>query len=170
MPKNKHAITPLNRSSWPSHEQLHGLRAWDLLAQNLQELKDLKSQLQTINRTSSTIIGFSKTTKPNKLKSSNPCRSIQPHFISTMAERQKMEPDKFAPEGDEDEQEMRIKLLIFRSKNKKLLEMDSFLPLHTYLGSCQTTSFGKKKLETLGDAQSIMWELLEMLNQLCIFL
>jgi len=73
-----------------------------------------------------------------------------------MAERQKMEPDKFAPEGDEDEQEMRIKLLIFRSKNKKLLEMDSFLPLHTYLGSCQTTSFGKKKLETLGDAQSIM--------------
>ena len=117
--------------------------------------KDLKSKLLITNQASSTI-GCSKATKPNKLKSSNPCRSIQPHFISTMAERQKMEPDKFAPEGDEDEQEMRIKLLIFRSKNKKLLEMGSFLPLHTYLGSCQTTSFGKKKLETLGDAQSIM--------------
>ena len=62
-----------------------------------------------------------------------------------------MELDKFAPEGDEDEQAMRIKLLIFRIKNKKLLEMDSFLPPQTYLESWQTTDFGKRKLETLGD-------------------
>jgi hypothetical protein len=65
--------------------------------------------------------------------------------------RCRVELDKFAPEGDEDEQAMRIKLLIFRIKNKKLLEMDSFLPPQTYLESLQTTDFGKRKLETLGD-------------------
>ena len=43
-------------------------------------------------------------------------------------------------------------LLIFESKNRKLLEIDSFLPPYTYLGSWQTTSFGKKILETLEDA------------------
>ena len=32
--------------------------------------------------------------------------------------------------------------------------MDSFLSLHTYLGSWQTTSFDEKILETLGDALS----------------
>jgi len=40
----------------------------------------------------------------------------------------------------------------FWSKNKELLEMDSFLPSHTYLGSWQTISFEKKILGTLGDA------------------
>ena len=36
--------------------------------------------------------------------------------------------------------------------------MDSFLSLHTYLGSWQTTSFGEKILETLGDALiSCLW-------------
>ena len=94
-----------------------------------------------MNRTSSTI-GFPKTTKPNKLKSSNPCHSIQPHFISTMAERQKMEPDKFAPEGDEDEQEMRIKLLIFKSKNKKLLKMDFFTSSYLF----GEVAFGKQQV------------------------
>ena len=43
-------------------------------------------------------------------------------------------------------------LLIFWSKNRELLEIDSFLPPYTYLGSWQTTSFGEKILETLGDA------------------
>ena len=43
-------------------------------------------------------------------------------------------------------------LLIFGSKNRKLLEIDSFLPSHIYLGSWQTTSFGKKIFGTLGDA------------------
>ena len=65
--------------------------------------------------------------------------------------RCRVELDKFAPEGDEDEQAMRIKLLIYRSKNKKLLEMDSFLPPQTYLESWQTIDFGKRKLKTLGD-------------------
>jgi len=44
-------------------------------------------------------------------------------------------------------------LLIFRSKNGELLEINSFLPHHAYLGSWQTTSFGKKILGTLGDAK-----------------
>jgi hypothetical protein len=43
-------------------------------------------------------------------------------------------------------------LLIFRIKNRKLLETNSFLPSHTYLGSWQTISFGEKILETLEDA------------------
>ena len=43
-------------------------------------------------------------------------------------------------------------LLIFEDKNRKLLEMDSFLPSHTYLGSCQTIKFEEKILGTLGDA------------------
>ena len=83
-----------------------------------------------------------------------------------MAERQKMEPDKFAPEGDEDEQEMRIKLLIFRSKNKKLLEMDSFCLSIPIWGVAKQQVFEKKignsgrcsinYVRTLGDAQSIM--------------
>ena len=37
-------------------------------------------------------------------------------------------------------------LLIFWSKNRKLLEIDSFLPPYTYLGSWQTTSFGEKNI------------------------
>jgi hypothetical protein len=41
---------------------------------------------------------------------------------------------------------------IIGSKNGKLLEMDSFLPPHTYLGSWQITRFGKKKFGTIGDA------------------
>jgi len=45
-------------------------------------------------------------------------------------------------------------LLIFEDKNRKLLEMDSFLPSHTYLGSCQTIKFEEKILGTLGDALS----------------
>ena len=43
-------------------------------------------------------------------------------------------------------------LLIFWSKNRELLEIDSFLPSHIYLGSWQTINFGKKILGTLGDA------------------
>jgi len=43
-------------------------------------------------------------------------------------------------------------LLIFRNKNRELLEINSFLPPYTYLGSWQTTSFGEKILETLEDA------------------
>ena len=43
-------------------------------------------------------------------------------------------------------------LFIFGSKNGKLMEMESFLPSHTYLGSWQTISFEKKILGTLGDA------------------
>lgn len=45
-------------------------------------------------------------------------------------------------------------LLIFEDKNRKLLEMDSFLPSHTYLESCQTIKFEEKILATLGDALS----------------
>jgi len=44
------------------------------------------------------------------------------------------------------------KLLIFRSKNRELLEIDFFLPLRTYFGSSQTTKFGEYFLGTLGDA------------------
>jgi len=40
----------------------------------------------------------------------------------------------------------------FWEKNRELLEMDSFLPSYTYLGSWQTTTFREKILETLGDA------------------
>ena len=39
-----------------------------------------------------------------------------------------------------------------RSKNRKLFEMDFFLPPHIYFGSWQTTRFGKYFLGTLGDA------------------
>ena len=42
----------------------------------------------------------------------------------------------------------------FMSKNRELLEMEFFLSLHIYLGSWQITSFGEKKLGTLGDALS----------------
>jgi len=42
------------------------------------------------------------------------------------------------------------------SKNGELLELVSFLPSHTYLGSWQTTRFGEKKLETIGDALTFL--------------
>ena len=42
-------------------------------------------------------------------------------------------------------------LLIFRSENEELLEIDFFFPLHIYLGSWQTINFEEKILETLGD-------------------
>ena len=45
-------------------------------------------------------------------------------------------------------------LLVFEDKNRKLLEIDSFLPSHTYLESCQTIKFEEKILGTLGDALS----------------
>ena len=40
----------------------------------------------------------------------------------------------------------------FWEKNRELLEMNSFFPSYTYLGSWQTTTFREKILETLGDA------------------
>ena len=39
--------------------------------------------------------------------------------------------------------------LIFGSKNRELLEIDSFLPPYIYLGSWQTINFGEKILELL---------------------
>ena len=57
-----------------------------------------------------------------------------------------MEPDKFAPEGDEDEQEMRIKLLIFKSKNKKLLKMDSFFASPYLFGELANNKFWEEKI------------------------
>ena len=46
-------------------------------------------------------------------------------------------------------------LLIFWSKNRELLEIDSFLPSHIYLGSWQTINFGKKIFGTVGDALTL---------------
>ena len=45
-------------------------------------------------------------------------------------------------------------LLIFGSKNRELLEIDSFLPSHIYLGSWQITTCREKIIGTLGDALS----------------
>ena len=43
-------------------------------------------------------------------------------------------------------------LLIFWNKNRKLLEMDTFLSSHTYLGVGKQQNLGRKKLRTIGDA------------------
>ena len=43
-------------------------------------------------------------------------------------------------------------LLIFWSKNRELLEIESFLPLLYLFGELANNKFWKKILETLGDA------------------
>ena len=60
--------------------------------------------------------------------------------------------------------------LIFGSKNRELLEIDSFLPPYTYLGSWQTTRFGENILGTIGDAlreenKDDLWRLMNSVSR-----